>query len=742
MRTGRYLLLAVAAVLAAAAVSGPRPAPAVASQLVASDSYYRLDPPNATMSARVEMTVANDGGTELPKVLLWAMPGATNVAVAKDGTALETQTTPADGLTSVAATLAKPLKSGARVDLVMTYDVPAQVGDSTRLEPGAIESWLVGQGPGSFVYIDLPAAGDNFLDPGCLLAADQPGDVRDSGYERWICGEALLIALAREDRSVQERCASADDKCRQRLFDTPLSAYVQSITDPTLQGRKEADVESADGVVHLKLQYFRQDEQWANEQFSTAVAAFPKLRELFGFSPGHDTILMRQSNFIDVAGAAGVAFPSEGEVLLASGTGFDREVTVHELAHQWAGWKFASNWLWEGLAEYATRVLAPELGITPFDRKWESFGYKDPLATWYNGSPIQNPNYWYGKAGAFWFAYESAVGGRDVMKYILARAADDPRPLPRDGRWFMDAGERTSDLNLDSLFLGWVFNPDTAEQMLQQRRDAWTLARGLEIEAVARGLTGIPADITANLNDWTFGGVEGQVNQGRDILVAYDAVRLAAADASLALVDPLPAAWPTQTVPVLAGMVADQRQAIDAIVNAAKELGDQPAGSAPAARLTEARDSYAAGKFADARRLASVAVTTLADSGTAETLLARAKEAQANFEGGFLDRVGLFMKDPDRKLADAEAAYAAGDPARAMKLAAGAIDAWDHASSRGVQRLAILFGVMAALCIGAWWLLQRLSRDDEEPASTARRQGHYLPEHPDSSWRDWENSRD
>jgi hypothetical protein len=149
---------------------------------------------------------------------------------------------------------------------------------------------------------------------------------------------------------------------------------------------------------------------------------------------------MLQSHHIELIGAAGVAFSNIGQVLLATGTGIDEEVTIHELAHQWAGYQVETPWMWEGLAEYGTQTLAPQLGIQTRDWEWQSFGYTDPIATWYNGSSVRNPYYWYGKSAAFWFEYEKAIGGRGNMSWVLSLMDDYEADWPLDGEWFMDRG--------------------------------------------------------------------------------------------------------------------------------------------------------------------------------------------------------------------------------------------------------------------------------------------------------------
>ncbi|MCK6564348.1 MAG: hypothetical protein HUU14_11940 [Dehalococcoidia bacterium] len=746
MRSWRSVLLSAIALGAFAALSlaGVAAAADERTQYVASDSYYRLDPASGTLTVRVEATIQNATNKELPTVYFWAMPGAKNVVVTRGDSPLEARAAELHesygSISVVTATLPKPMKPGAKFDFVMTYEMPALKNDTVRMEPGSIELPFLGQGEGSFVWVDVPRSAENYFDPGCLVASSQPDSVKSSGYERWICGEATIIALSADNPTVLKRCASADSSCRQRFNLSPYSAYVQSISDPALRGSKEAEVVLAGSTVKLAFRYFRRDEKWAEEQFSTALAALPLLRDLFGFDFPKKTLLMRQSHHIDLVGAAGVAFPSEGQVLLASDTGFDKEVTVHELAHQWAGDNLDAKWLWEGLAEYATRAVASQVGVAPIDRGWQSRGYKDPLSTWYHGSNVYDPMYWYGKAGAFWFAYEAAIGGREGMKAVLARMDDDPARLPLDARWFMDAGEYASGSNLDELFLTWVFNADTAQATIKERRTAHNLVSALAAREAQYGVKGFPKDLQANLDAWTFGGVSAQVEKVNTLLDAFDKVRAMAGQAGLPESVAVATAWQTGTIAELTSTIENQRQAVGAITGTAKELAGEPAGSPSLQRLEEARKAYIAGDFTETKRLASLAITTLTDKGTAEQLIALAKEKQAAFKPGLLARVGMLFEDPDGDLARAESAFEAGDPATALKASRAAYDGWNDASARGLKRLAIFTGLMGAFCVGVYYLLARIDRGPKRKSKTAGTvEGHYIPEGTPGRWRDWEN---
>lgn len=710
----------------------------------ASETYFKLDVPNGTLSATVNVEFLNGSGT-LSSLPVWILPAATDVVVKQDDATLQLKITPGTekpGSAGIAvATLAKPLKPNLKTKLTATYNVPAHTGSLLRMEAGALELPFLGQGQGSFVFVDVPKDGENYFDPGCLVAADQPKDVKEAGAERWVCGDVPTIALSGDDSAVLNRCANLDDACRQRSTISVFSAYVQSITDETKRGLLEADLQMKDSTVHMVLRYFKQDKAWADKQWAVAQVAFPKLEATFGYAYPLKTVTMLQSHHLDIAGAAGIAFPTIGEVLLATDTGFDEEVTVHELAHQWAGFNLQSNWLWEGLAEYGMRTVAPELGVKPINRNWQRFPFKDPLISMYNGSGVFEPDYWYGKAGDFWFAYQAAIGGPDNMRMILSYMGSEKDRWPLDARWFMDRGESESGANLDKLFSDWVFNQDTSASLLAQRRTAHDLVKILTDRAATMGLSGLPSDIYDNLEAWVFEPIEGQLLKANGVLDSYAAVVKLGDESSLGQSTAVAKSWGKRTIAQTAGVVEDQRQAIQAIVDARRQLGDRMPDSA-AKKLAEAVVAYGSGDYSGAKRLAADSLTAVFNEEASGKMIELAKAKQSSFKVGFLSRVGLFFKDPDGDLQKAESAYASGDSAGALKYARSAYDGWDGASGRGIQRLAMLMGLMCALSVGVWLLLKKL--DGSSSGGPAKRvgEGHYLEpgDERTRNWRDWENT--
>jgi hypothetical protein len=752
MRTRRILALCLLSCVTLAAgllpgaiaLAGP-----VKDQNVASDTYYRLDVPNGAVSVEMDATVQNAAAKETNKATLFAMPGAENLVVKWEGQELETAITPANISAElpmvVEVALPRMLKQDAQIDLTLSYSVPSQQNGLLWMEPGLVELTFVSQGPGSFVFIDVPASGENFFDPGCVQVAKQPDEVKGAGAVRWVCGEASAAALYQDVKSVQERCAGLDDACRQRANETPWSAVGQSVTDLSKVGHLIAEVQLAEKLVTVSFRYFKRDDAWAQRQFAAATKSLPLLEAAYGFPYQFEGLKIRQSHHIGMVGAAGIAFWSGGDVLITPVGDFSEEVTVHELAHQWSGGNLEASWLNEGLAEYGMRVVAPGMGIAPYDRGWENLG-TGQLGQFRSSWDIieTNPDYWYGKAGAFWFAYEAAIGGRENMNRVLGLQDDYKDSWPLDGEWFMDRGEEVSGANLDQLFLTWVYNPDTAAPLLQSRRAAHEAVAPLRARAVELGFAGLPTDLQSSLDQWQFRGVTSQVAEASKLLDEYGGLVAEANAIGLPQIDNVKNAWNTMSVNGVAGVLREQQNALRAIGNSTKVLEHETEDSPSMKQLGEARAKWAEGDLGEATRLGAAAATTSFNEDAAVKMIALAKEKQATFKAGFLGRIGLLWKDPAGDIGRAEAAYEAGDPTKAMELAEGAYKAWDTADRSGLIRLSGLMGIMCVLSGAVWWLLRRLDEPDA-PARVdpyAATGGHNLgdPEARRPNWKDWENS--
>ncbi|MGH2633513.1 MAG: hypothetical protein ACRDG3_08895 [Tepidiformaceae bacterium] len=739
------LSFAIATIVAAALPAASSLADSSLPYNVVSDSYYHLDVANGTMSVTVKATFYNAAANPLLSVPLWTMPGAANVVVKQSDTTLKTESSTAltgSGLPPVVlATLPTPLAPRAQVDVVMTYGVVQQAVNGARLQAGAEEALFVDQGQGSFVIIDMPSKADNYLDPGCVQASNQPDDVKAAGYERWICGEMLGSVFGRSAQT-EAYCAAMDDKCRQRSDSMPYSAFGQSLTDLSVRGTLTADVQMQDKLLHVTFRYFKSDDAWAQQVWAAAKAALPLLEKTYGYAFPFDTLNLRESSYIELGGAAGISYNTGGDVLLAPDPGYPiPEVVVHELGHQWAGGNEAETWIAEGLAEYGMRTVAPQMGFAPIDYHWQSLGYTDNLALW-GLSDVLDASYWYGRAGAFFFAYQQAIGGQANMTKVLAQTSPASARSPFDSRWYMDAGEYVSGTNLDSLFTTWVFNPASSAQLVKDRRAAHDLVATLDARAATLGLTGTPKDIRDNLDAWVFPGVAAQVKAADTVLDDYAAVLKLASGPGLSATDAVANSWRTQTAAQTDSLIAQQTSAINALIGTAIQLNGEPADSPAQARMASALKSYQAGDFTTATKLASDTASAAANGIIAQQLLATATETQKSYHASFVGRIGLLFADPAGELAKAQKSYDSGDPEAAINQAQSAINTWNGANSAGLERLAILVGILAALSMTVWWLLRRLDPAPRPAIGAKAVPGAALDDAPARpNWRDWENKK-
>jgi hypothetical protein len=183
--------------------------------------------------------------------------------------------------------------------------------------------------------------------------------------------------------------------------------------------------------------------------------------------------------------------------------------------------------------------------------------------------------------------------------------------------------------------------------------------------------------------------VYGSAGPGRDGHHAFDDYLQLAAEveaAGLPQIENVKNAWNTSSIREVAGVIVNQRNALNAIVNSTRVLEHEEADSPSLQELEEARLKWAEGDLSEATRLGAAAATTSFNEDAAVKMIALAKEKQATFKAGFLGRIGLLWKDPAGDITRAEEAYAAGDPTKAMKLAEGAYKAWDTADKSGLIR--------------------------------------------------------
>jgi hypothetical protein len=308
----------------------------------------------------------------------------------------------------------------------------------------------------------------------------------------------------------------------------------------------------------------------------------------------------------------------------------------------------------------------------------------------------------------------------------------------------MDRGEEVSGANLDALFLEWVWVPDYASRELEARRAAYDLVNTLKTRAAGYGFEGVPNDIQTSLDSWSFKSIGDKVTRANEALDGYAALLTASDAAGLDRSSAVADTWSESTISQIEGVIQQQRRVVDAFVNAAESIAEEPADSNAWGLLDDARVAYAEGDLAAASELAAAAAAFVYNQFASVQMIEIADIEGDLYKENFLKRIGMLFENPEADLDAAHAALEAGNTEEAVRLARQAFETWNGAQARGLQRLAILAGAMSALTFGSWFLLRRVDfgRDDGEiSASRARLAVEGNPPPPSKrSWRDWENN--
>src|SRR5690606_19738674 len=118
-----------------------------------------------------------------------------------------------------------------------------------------------------------------------------------------------------------------------------------------------------------------------------------------------------------------------------------------------------------------------------------------------------------------------------------------------------------------------------------ERRAAHDQVRELYDASLARGFSGTPSDIRANLDAWQFSNIGSQVSQGHQVLARYDELAAKTTEAGLPVTDAVARSWGEQSMAVTLRLIDTQRGALDAITSATAELAGEAPGSAALQQL-------------------------------------------------------------------------------------------------------------------------------------------------------------
>lgn len=450
-----------------------------------------------------------------------------------------------------------------------------------------------------------------------------------------------------------------------------FALFVSARNDPALASRRLTV-----GDAEFEIRSWPGDTEWA--EFTTRLVSdgVPLLAELVGRPwPVDGIVQVRQAFTPYLYGYAGWFDTASREIEV--GEALDPEVVLHELTHAWFNRSlFAERWLSEGFAQvYAARAVA-ELGGSasgPGPVAADQPG-AIPLNAWPN-PVLESPSdevaaqeeYGY---RASWWVVDAIVDevGWDAVAAVVAAASDrtlayvgDAAPevdgTVVDWRRFLDlVTELAGSTRAEQVLRDLVLTPSEAAE-LGARAEARSAYDALE--AAGQGWAP-PIGVRRAMGAWQFADAVELIDAARRVLDARDSL--------LAVTEPLG----LTPIPTL-----EQRYEA-----AGEDLADVERG------LGE--------HLAAARRIAEATTAEAAD----RSLLAQ---------------IGLWGDDPTRPLADARAAFDAGDAELATRLADEVIRTLDGADEQGRQRVAVAAAALAALIllIGTGAVVRRRRRSSQ-----------------------------
>jgi hypothetical protein len=483
-----------------------------------------------------------------------------------------------------------------------------------------------------------------------------PGD-----YQVLVDGDALTAERDGDDWRLDS--GGIDDPTRW------LSLVTASL--PSSYATFARSVPLAAGTVELQVRAWSDDRAWGRRIRDLLAEAMPRLEAEIGLPfPSAGPLVVIESL---PASGGDLSEPTVAGADLAIGFDEPNFTVLHQLAHAWLDPALAGDkWIREGFASHAASAIAPELNVhPPFAPAAEARDLEDdafPLVSWGVGdaSPAQDR---YAYAASWAAANELAkTVGADALRLAWQRAAagmdgyqpveDEPPPAtagqpiaPTDSRHLQDQMEAVSGRDLTSIFEEWVYDKATVE-MLPARQAARAAHQDL---LRAAGDWGTPDPVRLALAGWRFDDAEAAIVEAVRWLGDRDA-----------LVNDIQ----------VTGLTAPQR------------LRDEyrTGGGTPAARTEIAAEASVVSTYSDALALA-----------TAERPL--------------VEQVGLLGGDqPADTLAEAKAAFAAGDLIGAAELSSGALDRLERAGQDGLVRLASAAIVLVGLLVLAVSLARRRRR--------------------------------
>jgi hypothetical protein len=510
LRHRRYWLVVAIALLAFAGAFLPRTSGRAAEPPLSIDSAtiysLRADRDDLEISFNATVTRNDTGAAVYDRLRIPLLAGAWNTSAAMDnGNLLSVEVEGAsDKAYGWATVVFGSLAPGQTIKFHLNYTlINVQYGYSF-ISPAYISLPVVTIGDPAKVTIELPPIESWY-------STVQPGDCETTeGAETF-----------------EFSCSGSQDVYTVALIEVAnASQYSESKFSVPLAGGSQA----------IDIRYLTGDPGWADRVRRIATDGLPRLETFIGASlPSQGELVILQVGRTDIYGYDGIfqclttANCRIGVAALA-----DDQVVLHELAHRWTT-NYDNRWLAEGMAEFASRNVATDLGVsaTPWPDDIPTF-LDSYLDDWGSLSLLTTEDEYNRELASYRDSYRFFEDIKNTIGLDSLQKADaGAAKLPSlDSRNYFDLLEAASGKDLGALFVGRVFPPDFSKTLDQRNKANFELA--ILQGTIADSKLELHTDaIEASIKDWDLFGALDKIADATIAIQAYQEGRQARSNVSL-----------------------------------------------------------------------------------------------------------------------------------------------------------------------------------------------------------------
>jgi hypothetical protein len=373
----------------------------------------------------------------------------------------------------------------------------------------------------------------------------------------------------------------------------------------------------------VTLRSWPDDTAWRDRVGDLVTRGLPALGTAIG-------LVVEEALVRNTGGYAGLFDPTAGRIQISYTA--SSGVVLHEAAHAWFnGHLVADRWAAEAFASYYADLAATALKVKIVSPVLTD-GLKAsaiPLNAWGAVGTTSTSSEAYAYAASLAFARVASARAGDKLPAIWARAASregayqppsgtETLAGAPDWRGLLDLFDETTGTSFDDLWRLWIARPEDTALL-----DARAVARTTYAKVVAdAGPWALPRSIRDAMRAWQFDVATQQMTAAEAVLAQRAQLQTAAATAGMTLPPTLQGLFEGNGgVPAAAAEATAEQSTIEAIQQAAATEPTAAAGpalfvsvgllgSAPGAKLEDARRAFAAGELKQAISEASDAAAT------------------------------------------------------------------------------------------------------------------------------------